>query len=206
MKKCKKCGLEVSGRDCKPCKAAYMREWNAKNPEKVKRIRKQKYERTKVQDNLRSKNWAKNNREKSNSIKQAYKQRNREKYLAQQREYAKQRYIQNREVLLSKEQTPESKASYAEWREKNRLRLNAEYLQRYHSDSEMKKKHSARDKVRKAVLSGKLIKPEACSACDDRVKLQAHHEDYDNPLEVVWLCKKCHWKLHTKYSKVEMVN
>lgn len=40
MKTCKKCNQDYEGKVCKPCKAAYMRQWNAKNPESAKKIRK----------------------------------------------------------------------------------------------------------------------------------------------------------------------
>lgn len=27
-----------------------------------------------------------------------------------------------------------------------------------------------------------------------------HHENYDKPLEVIWLCRPCHLKLHNEIS------
>lgn len=204
MKMCKKCSSEVIGRECKPCKAKYMREWNAKNPDKVKNSRKKKYFRTKKQDNLRSTEWAKKNRERSNEIKKAYKERNREKYLAQQRESAIKRYIKNREDILKKEKSPDRKELDRTWREKNKERLNKKYLQNYHNSDEMKMKHSARNKVRRAIKNGNLIKAEKCLKCGMKEKLQAHHMDYLNPLEVIWLCISCHKKAHSKYVKLDL--
>lgn len=41
---------------------------------------------------------------------------------------------------------------------------------------------------------------EACSAsgtmADGRTEVQAHHCDYNKPLEVMWLCQKCHHTWH----------
>ena len=58
----------------------------------------------------------------------------------------------------------------------------------------------ARDAVRartKAALrSGKITKPACCEACTDKCELQAHHTDYAKPLEVVFLCARCHARLH----------
>ena len=50
-------------------------------------------------------------------------------------------------------------------------------------------------KVVAAVNSGKLKKTN-CVECGSSRLVQGHHEDYDKPLEVIWLCSKCHHKLH----------
>lgn len=41
---------------------------------------------------------------------------------------------------------------------------------------------------------GKLIQ-ENCENCGSPDS-QMHHEDYDKPLEVTWLCRDCHLQLH----------
>lgn len=46
---------------------------------------------------------------------------------------------------------------------------------------------------------GKLIRPERCEKCRADCKPQAHHCDYTKPIEVMWLCKKCHTEWH-KYN------
>lgn len=48
--------------------------------------------------------------------------------------------------------------------------------------------------VANLVRSGKLVSL-ACEHCGAD-KTQAHHEDYLKPLEVVWLCTKCHAARH----------
>lgn len=47
-----------------------------------------------------------------------------------------------------------------------------------------------------AVRSGKIIRPEICGACKKPGIIQAHHDDYTKPLEVKWLCAKCHSRAH----------
>ncbi len=55
-------------------------------------------------------------------------------------------------------------------------------------------------KVRTALASGVLVRPDTCSRCgrnpglasDGRAMIQAHHHDYEKPLDVEWICCKCH--------------
>lgn len=65
-----------------------------------------------------------------------------------------------------------------EWRKRNKDKANAYRCVSYH------------------VKAGN-IKREACGVCGCE-KTQAHHEDYSKPLEIVWLCEKCHKALHRK--------
>lgn len=53
--------------------------------------------------------------------------------------------------------------------------------------------------VYKAVRRGDLLRPDACEQCGLPCKAQAHHDDYPKPLEVSWLCRRCHgrtWRFH----------
>ncbi len=47
---------------------------------------------------------------------------------------------------------------------------------------------------------GHLSKPLVCSKCLLKKKLEGHHEDYSKPLEVMWLCRKCHKVVDKKLS------
>lgn len=48
-----------------------------------------------------------------------------------------------------------------------------------------------------AKYRGELIVGECAESGDDcRGRIEAHHEDYDKPLDVVWLCGFHHRQLH----------
>jgi ribosomal protein S27AE len=57
-------------------------------------------------------------------------------------------------------------------------------------------KERTRIATRKAIKDGKLTKPLLCGECGTSGKIHAHHDDYTKPLEVRWLCKKCHDAAH----------
>lgn len=49
--------------------------------------------------------------------------------------------------------------------------------------------------LRRAVARGDIVKPARCSCCGRYTKrrsLHGHHDDYTKPLDVRWLCTKCH--------------
>lgn len=59
------------------------------------------------------------------------------------------------------------------------------------ADKRRMKCHNA---VTRAIKSGKLTR-EPCIRCGS-IKSLAHHEDYDKPLDVMWLCQPCHKQRH----------
>lgn len=70
------------------------------------------------------------------------------------------------------------------------------YQKRRVEKPEERKKIAARVALRAAIKSG-LIKQLPCAECGEP-KTEAHHEDYDKPLDVVWLCEPHHSQRHWK--------
>ncbi len=65
----------------------------------------------------------------------------------------------------------------------------------------------AQNMVEYAIHSGVLTPRDACEVCgqtkafkDGRRGIQAHHDDYNKPLNVRWLCQPCHHEWHRHHT------
>ncbi len=92
-----------------------------------------------------------------------------------------------------------------DWREKKIAENPNFYREKYRHFEESNKryskkwrennaeKHRAHSQVHWDKINGKIIKPEKCQLClSEGKRLEAHHENYDKPKDIQWLCKKCH--------------
>ena len=62
-----------------------------------------------------------------------------------------------------------------------------------------KKRVLARRVTLSALRKGEIIRATQCEICKCESKeIEAHHIDYGKPLNVKWLCGKCHGKVHRK--------
>jgi hypothetical protein len=75
-----------------------------------------------------------------------------------------------------------------------RKRHPENWFARY-NDPDEKKKIFARSYVRMKVKRG-TMKREDCELCGATEKITSHHENYDQPFNVNWLCRPCHDALH----------
>lgn len=57
-------------------------------------------------------------------------------------------------------------------------------------------KTEARYQLNLAVRQGEIIRPERCTRCGEKRRVNAHHPDYSRPLFVEWLCSLCHGGKH----------
>lgn len=60
-------------------------------------------------------------------------------------------------------------------------------------------KKTAHTTTNLAIRLGKLVRL-PCEMCGNP-KTQAHHDDYSKPLDVRWLCHRCHWTVHFPHRK-----
>ena len=65
-----------------------------------------------------------------------------------------------------------------------------------------KEKFLCRIKTQRYISKGLIIKSEICQDCKISKSQNCHHEDYNDPLKVVWLCTACHGKRHRKPSLI----
>lgn len=56
------------------------------------------------------------------------------------------------------------------------------------------------DAVAHAIKKGVLVKPNRCQKCGSDKRIEGHHKDYSKPLEVEWLCSRCHRIEHANHS------
>lgn len=57
-------------------------------------------------------------------------------------------------------------------------------------------KEAARQATHAAVRAGQLARPHVCDRCSAQDALDAHHRNYADPLDIEWLCGKCHVEEH----------
>lgn len=94
----------------------------------------------------------------------------------------------------------ENNRKYYERNSEKKLAKNREYYKN-HPELRTKyynpKKSRARRKAVYYLQKGIIERKNVCELCkkNDK-KLEMHHEDYDKPLQVTFLCRSCHHRLH----------
>lgn len=114
--------------------------------------------------------------------------KNRNKKIEYYREYDRERGSKPDRVLKRKEYQERMKTE-GKWPEMRKRYTNNYRKKNLH-------KYFANHKVSNAKRAGRLEK-EKCSICGNK-KTEAHHPDYRKPLDVMWLCDKCHKQEHKK--------
>lgn len=112
-------------------------------------------------------------------------------------------YFDNHDKCLKANRIRNRKPKYVEQRKAAAERWKADpELRRIKNESQKQwikrntLKRAAHILVANAVRDGRLIK-QPCCVCGLE-KSEAHHEDYEKPLDVMWLCRKHHAEIHRK--------
>lgn len=71
-----------------------------------------------------------------------------------------------------------------------------------HTEEERKKRRKARELFHHYMRDNHMER-QPCEICGD--KAEAHHDDYDKPLEVRWLCFKHHREWHKIHDNPELL-
>jgi len=106
-----------------------------------------------------------------------------------------------KDVGQHREQNLEKVRAYDRERGKNKERLKAAVEINRAWRAEDKRRMAAHNAVSRAVRNGHLFR-EPCIRCGESKSL-AHHEDYDKPLDVVWLCQPCHKQRHKEIDALK---
>jgi hypothetical protein len=99
-------------------------------------------------------------------------------------------------VIDNEEKVRQRRRAYNQLPEnaKRHLERGKVYIKKY------QEKYKAHSLVGSAIKCGRLI-PQNCEVCGTDEKVEAHHEDYSKPLDVVWLCFKHHRERHMQMKK-----
>lgn len=168
----------VNHGSCRSCENIRRKEYRLRNLEKEK---------------LRYKKYLLNNKEKVKKAREKYYQDNKEIINIKGREY----HQKNREKCLNK---------MYDYYKKNKDRIIGKNKECNHKDNEKniircrRYKEANREKIDahnavKSALTRKILTKEPCLACGE-MKVDAHHPDYNYPLNVIWLCRKHHREIH----------
>ncbi len=57
--------------------------------------------------------------------------------------------------------------------------------------------------VSESIKKGDLIRPDICSKCGKSGNIVAHHDNYNRPLDILWLCLRCDRQLHANLRRKE---
>lgn len=106
-----------------------------------------------------------------------------------------------RVLLTQEEKIAKEKAFRRKYNKRRYESYTKGYLKEYKLRPEEMTKYKARAAARAAIKKGVLQK-EPCRVCQE-VKVDAHHEDYSKPLEIIWLCRADHKPWHAGWIDKE---
>ena len=149
--------------------------------------------------------------------KKEYNKEYYKKHKEYMKEYNKEYYKEHKDYYkeyhkeYSKEHKDEIKELARKYRTEHKDEIkehNKKYKRIYqteHKDEikEHNKKYlGAHNILNNAILKGEIIRG-PCSVCGSTKRIHGHHEDYNKPLEVIWVCAIHHKEIHNKQEIVK---
>jgi hypothetical protein len=62
--------------------------------------------------------------------------------------------------------------------------------------------YKAHNALNNALRDGRIQK-QPCGVCGTEKNVHGHHSDYSRPLDVKWLCAKCHHRIHAIFPQLQ---
>lgn len=193
MKECRDCkvvkdDVEFSKRDCNSDGLySYCRECCRKKS-------KANYHKNKEKHLVSQKKYKENNKGKLKQYTKDYYKKNSDIIKEKVSVYRKK----NKDSISLKEakkrlsdvdRFAKNRAKHLKWAKNNRESLSEYQYEWYQNNKEKRRAHVI---LRRAILSGEIMRPENCSKCQKQCKPDGHHTDYSKALDVIWLCRACH--------------
>ena len=77
------------------------------------------------------------------------------------------------------------------------------YQREAYKNPAVKAKRKLQRLVRTAVSNGYIAKPSRCCVCNKKnERIEAHHQNYNDPYRVDWLCPACHKLIHAVVNEL----
>jgi len=132
---------------------------------------------------------------KNNTYKSGYSSTCKACHAKKTREY--RRTEKGRKAHLESLKKYQKTEAYKKSRKKYEMSEQGREKRREHAEQH-RQRHPEKKKCREitycAIKKGDLIR-KPCEKCGNK-KVQAHHDDYSKPMDVRWLCVKCHNEHH----------
>lgn len=183
--KCSTCGIIKESRDfylsnkyqCKKCINEINSEWRKKNPTKYA--------------------------EYARRHKEIHPVEYRKYHAKYQREWVRKNPDKAKKSMEKYRNSPKYKKRISEYRKNHTVKrihdLELEKLSRI-LNPEIK---SASNFIYRNTKTGKINRPDTCSVCGEKRRIVAHHEDYNFPFEIDWVCDPCHKRIHKEKRRKE---
>ena len=98
-------------------------------------------------------------------------------------------------MVLRRKENPKAQ----EYDRKRGNRQTAEYTKEYRLANP--RKYKATNWINNALRDGRLTKATSCEVCQSDYHVEGHHDDYDQPKVVRWLCSRCHSLWHAEHGE-----